>query len=80
MMVSGKALSDDARHIIFRLYQSRLFTVHDLARVIDIHRATIHRTVAQHERMGHLRQEGTRTGRPRLLDYADTQVSAFFEL
>lgn len=80
MMVSGKALSDDARHIIIRLYQSRLFTMHDLARVIDIHQVTIHQIVAQHECMGHLQQEGTRTGRSRLLDYVDTQVSAFFEL
>ena len=73
-MVQGKAFSEDARRIIYRLYQSQLITVHDMAHVMGVHRATIHRVVAQYERTGHFQGEGTRTGRPRALDYAETQV------
>lgn len=73
-MARGKPLSEDARRIVLNLHRSRLLIVHLLAEVAGVSRATIHRLAAQYEHSGGLSQCGMRTGRPRLLEYADTQV------
>ena len=75
-IVQDKALSEDARCIIYKLCQLQLVIIHDLTYMIGVHRATIHRIIALYESTGHFQGESTRTGRLRILDYVDTQVSS----
>ena len=74
-MGRGKALSEDARRIVFNLHKSQLLTVDQLSKATGVSQPTIYRIGARYERTGDFGQDGERTGRPRVLDYANTQVS-----
>ena len=74
-MGRGKALLEDAWHIVFNLHRSQLLTVDQLLKVTGVSRPTIYQIGARYKCTGDFGQDGKRTGRPRVLDYADTQVS-----
>lgn len=74
-MTRGKALSDDARSILLKLHQSDEFTMDHLSALTDVHRRTIYRIIQHWEATGAVERDGKRTGRRRLLDYPDVQVS-----
>ena len=74
-MTCGKALSDDAQSILFKLFQSDEFTMGHLSALTDVNRRTIYRIIQHWEATGGVERDGKRTGRPRLLDYPDVQVS-----
>lgn len=73
-MTRGKALSNDARSILFKLHQSDEFTMDHLSALTDVNRRTIYRIIKDWEATGGVERDGKRTGRPRLLDYLDVQV------
>ena len=74
-MGRGKALSEDAWRIVLNIHNSQLLTVQQLAEAADVSRVMIHRIAAYNEETGAVQQDGMRMGRPRLLEYVDTQVS-----
>ena len=74
-MGRGKALSEDARRIVFNLHKSQLLTVDQLSKATGVSRPTIYRIGARYECIGDFGQDGERTERLRVLNYANTQVS-----
>ncbi|EJD02060.1 Homeodomain-like protein [Fomitiporia mediterranea MF3/22] len=73
-MARGKVLSDDARKIIVKLYQHESFSAQQLSRLADVQQRTIQRILSHWRETGRVERDVLHSrGRPRILDYADTE-------
>lgn len=77
-MAAGIAFSEDLRAVIIHMHTSCNLDAKSISHLSGIPRRTIFNILAEWRRTGEVKPapEGTR-GRPRALDFADTQVCAF---
>lgn len=75
-MTSGKALSEDLRGILIYMHDTTGLDVKTIASLTGVSRRTVYRVLSTWKRTGEVKPapEG-KQGRPRALDFADTQVN-----
>ena len=73
-MVKGRPLSTDLRSVLVRMVTTCGLSLGDVCTYSGIPRRTLERLVSKFKKTGEVQGNATRRGRPRILEYSDTEV------